>query len=115
MANYYSVKIEDEKLTQEAVAEIFSYLTKHQRIRWFDFSEGGLVKYNSRGLVDIRHILEKYCIDEEAVDVEDEFESFYKSIPEEELKAMEEEWAKQKQILEEEMKNNSNNLKGFNF
>ena len=105
MANYYTVKIENKNLTQNAVAEIFNYLTQYQRIRWFDFSEGGLIKYNSKGLIDIRHILEKYGIDEEAVKAEDEFESFYKSISEEELKTMEEEWAKQKPLFEEEMKN----------
>ena len=74
MANYYTVKIEDEKLTQEMVAEIFNYLTQHQRIRWFNFSEDGFMKYNSRGLIDIRHILEKYGIDEKAIEAEDEFE-----------------------------------------
>ena len=115
MANYYTVKIEDEKLTQKAVAEIFNYLTQYQRIRWFNFSEGGFIKYNSRGLVDIRHLLEKYGIDEEAVEAEDEFTSFYKSIPAEELKTMEEEWAKQKPMFEEAIKNNLIHQKGFNF
>ena len=62
----------------------------HRRIRWFDFSEGGIIKYNSRGLEDISEILEKYGITEEEVKVEDEFERFYNSLSPEELKQIEE-------------------------
>ena len=97
MANYYYVKIESEKLTQRAVAEIFNYLTENCRVRWFDFSEGGLIKYNTRGLTDIGEILEKYEITDEEVEVEDEFERFYNTLPPEELKRMEEEYQRFKE------------------
>ena len=90
MANYYYVEIKSEKIDSKAAVEIFNYIMRHQRVRWFDFSEGGIIKYNSRGLEDISEILEKYGITEEEVKVEDEFERFYNSLSPEELKRMEE-------------------------
>ena len=90
MANYYYVEIKSEKLTQEIAVEIFKHIILHQRVRWFDFSESGIIKYNSRGLEDISKVLEKYGITEEEVKVEDEFERFYNSLSPEELKQMEE-------------------------
>ena len=80
MANYYYVEIKSEKIDSKAAVEIFNHIMRHQRVRWFDFSEGGIIKYNSRGLEDISEILEKYGITEEEVKVEDEFERFYKNI-----------------------------------
>lgn len=91
MANYYYVEIKSEKLTQEVAAEIFNHIMRHQRVRWFNFSESGSINYNSRGLEDISEILEKYGITEEEIKVEDEFERFYNSLSPEELKQMEEE------------------------
>lgn len=91
MANYYYVEIKSKKIDSKAAVEIFNYIMRHQRVRWFDFSEGGIIKYNSRGLEDISEILEKYGITEEEVKVEDEFERFYNSLSSEELKQMEEE------------------------
>ena len=102
MANYYYIKIESEKLTQDAVAEIFNYLAENCRVRWFDFSEGGLIKYNTRGLTDISKILEKYGITNEEIEIEDEFERFYNSLSPEELKEMEEEakrWREEEEKL----------------
>lgn len=90
MANYYYVEIKSEKLTQEAAAEIFNHIMHHQRVRWFDFSEGGIIKYNSRGLEDVSEILEKYGITEEEIKIEDEFKRIYNSLPPEEPKQMEE-------------------------
>ena len=90
MANYYYVEIKSKKIDSKAAVEIFNYIMRHRRVRWFDFSEGGIIKYNSRGLEDISEILEKYGITEEEVKVEDEFERFYNSISPEELKQIEE-------------------------
>lgn len=90
MANYYYVEIESEKLTQEAVAEIFNHIMLHQQVRWFDFYEGGIIKYNSRGLEDVSEILEKYGITEEEIKIENEFEKLYNSFPPEALKQMKE-------------------------
>ena len=90
MANYYYVEIKSEKIDSKVAVEIFNYIMRHQRVRWFDFSEGGIIKYNSRGLEDISEILEKYGITEEEVKIEDEFERFYNSLSPEELKQIEE-------------------------
>ena len=90
MANYYYVEMKSKKIDSKAAVEIFNYIMHHRRIRWFDFSEGGIIKYNSRGLEDISEILEKYGITEEEVKVEDEFERFYNSLSPEELKQIEE-------------------------
>ena len=99
MANYYYVKIENENVTQEAAAEIFAYLSDRCHIRYFDFAEG-LIKYNTRGLSDIDAILKKYNIPDSSFEAEDEFTRFWNSIPPEELKAMEEEYAKEKEAEE---------------
>ena len=87
----------------------------HQRVRWFDFSEGGIIKYNSRGLEDVSEILEKYGITEEEIKIEDEFERFYNSLPPEELKQMEEEAKKWREEEAKLPKKNHNGPGAFNF
>lgn len=88
MANYYYVKINNEKLTQEAAAEIFDILSKNCYVRYFNYGDGGHISYNTRGLIDIRSVLEKYYVDEEEMEIEDEFERFYASLTQEEKDEM---------------------------
>lgn len=79
MANYYYVRIENEKINQELATKIFARLASSCKIRHFSFCEG-CISYNTRDLIDIRDILEEYCIDEEEVEVIDEFELVEKAI-----------------------------------
>ena len=72
MANYYYVKIK-KNVNQELAAEIFARLATFCKIRQFSF-RGDSVTYNTRGLIDIEDLLEKYGINEEDIDVADEFE-----------------------------------------
>lgn len=112
MANYYWVKLDNPNLTQEAAAEIFTELSKYCLVRHFDYVDGGHISYNTRSLVRLDLILEKYGIDEDEMEIEDEFERFYNSLSPAELKEMEEEAKKQK---EEEAKLPKKEFKGFEF
>lgn len=73
MANYYYVRIENENVNQELAAKILARFATSCRVRHFSFCEG-CISYNTRSLIDIRDIIEEYGIDEEEVDVVDEFE-----------------------------------------
>ena len=85
MANYYYVDIESEKMTQDVANEIFQAIAPKQRIRWFNFSEGHL-SYNTRGFINIGAILESYGfnLEEDKIDIKDEFEMFYENLKESE-------------------------------
>lgn len=73
MANYYYVRIENENVNQELAAKILASFATSCKVRHFSFCEG-CISYNTRSLIDIRDIIEEYGIDEEEVDVVDEFE-----------------------------------------
>lgn len=73
MANYYYVRIENENVNQELAAKILTRFTTSCKVRHFSFCEG-CISYNTRGLIDIHDIIEEYGINEEEVDVVDEFE-----------------------------------------
>lgn len=73
MANYYYVKIESEKMTQEVASKIFQEMATKNKIRNFNFHEGYLT-YNTRGLTDIREILESIGFTDEEVEVKSEFD-----------------------------------------
>lgn len=73
MANYYYVKIESEKMTQEVASKIFQEMATKNQIRSFNFHEGYLT-YNTRGLTDISEILESVGFTNEEVEVKDEFD-----------------------------------------
>lgn len=73
MANYYYVRIENENVNQELAAKILARFATSCRVRHFSFCEG-CINYNTRDLIDIRDIIEEYGIDEEEIDVMDEFE-----------------------------------------
>lgn len=73
MANYYYVSIKNENVNQELAAKILARFSTSCRVRNFSFCEG-CISYNTRGLIDIRDIIKEYGIDEEEVDVVDEFE-----------------------------------------
>ena len=73
MANYYYVKIESEKMTQEVASKIFQQIATKNKIRSFNFNEGYLV-YNTRGLVDISEILNEAGFIDEEIEVKDEFD-----------------------------------------
>lgn len=111
MANYYWVKLHSEKITQEVAAEIFIRLSSSCLVRHYNYTEGGHISYNSRGLIDISDILEKYYIDEEELEIEDEFERFYKSLSPEEYEQMVEEAKQYLPIVKEK----TDALKGFSF
>lgn len=111
MANYYWVKLHSEKITQEVAAEIFIRLSSSCLVRHYNYTEGGHISYNSRGLIDISDILEKYYIDEEELEIEDEFERFYKSLSPEEYERMVEEAKQYLPIVKEK----TDALKGFSF
>ena len=85
MANYYYVKINNEKLTQEVAAEIFNFLSEHCYIQHFNYLEGH-ISYKSRGLINVGDILEKYNInDTNTIEIEDEFDYFYNSLSQEDI------------------------------
>ena len=73
MANYYYVRIENENVNQELAAKILSRFATSCKVRHFSFCEG-CITYNTRSLIDIRDIIKEYGIDEEEVNVVDEFE-----------------------------------------
>lgn len=73
MANYYYTTIKSDKMTQNIAAEIFNTLVNKRRVRYFDYDENQL-KYNTRGLIDITTILEKYGFTNEEVEVKSEFD-----------------------------------------
>ena len=74
MANYYFTTIESDKITPQIASEIFLDFSKSNRIRHFEFSEGGIVYLNSRGLPDdLENILSKHNFTEEEVKIRDEF------------------------------------------
>lgn len=75
MANYYFVTIKSEKMTQEVANEIFQAIEPKHLIREFHFHEGYLY-YNTRGLLDISDILNKYKFDDrvDKIEVKDEFD-----------------------------------------
>lgn len=74
MANYYYTIIESNKITPQIASEIFLDFNKSNRVRHFEFSEGGLVYLNSRGLPDdLEDILNKYNFTEEEIKIRDEF------------------------------------------
>lgn len=79
MANYYYVKIENKNVNQELAAKILSRFATCCQVRHFSFREG-CIAYNTRGLIDIRDILEEYSIDEEEMDIADEFELFEQGV-----------------------------------
>lgn len=81
MANCYTVEItNEEKVNQNLALEIFNILVQKARVRSFDFCECGKIEYNTRGLVDVTEILEKYDITDEDIKVEDEFERFWTNL-----------------------------------
>ena len=47
MANYYYTMIESNKITPQIASEIFLDFSKSNRVRHFEFAEGGLVYLNS--------------------------------------------------------------------
>ena len=112
MSNYYWVRLDNENLTQEAAAEIFTELSKHCFVRNFSYSEGGSISYNTRDLIRLDSILEKYCIDEDEMEIEDEFERFYKSLTSEEYERLVEENKQYVPIVKEKM---NDQFRGFNF
>lgn len=112
MANYYWVRLDNERLTQEAAAEIFAELSRHCLVRNFNYTEGGHISYNTRGLIRLDLILENYGIDEDEMEIEDEFERFYKSLTPEEYERLVEENKKYVPLVQEKMNNRSS---GFNF
>lgn len=78
MANYYYVKIESDKMTQEVANEIFQVITTKNKVRSFNFNEGYL-SYNTRGLTDIGSILENNGFIDEEIEIKDEFELVYEA------------------------------------
>lgn len=78
MANYYYTTIKSDKMTQKIAAEIFNKLAEERKIRYFDYDENQL-KFNTRGLVDIQDILNRYNIKKEEIEVKDEFELVYET------------------------------------
>lgn len=112
MANFYWVRLDNENLTQEVAAEIFAELSKHCLVRHFTYAEGGHISYNTRGLIRLEHILEKYGIDEDEMEIEDEFQRFYKSLTPQEYERLVEENKKYVPIVQEKM---NNKFPGFSF
>ena len=66
MANYFYVKIDSEKITQNVACEIFNEMVNKNKIRHFDFVDGH-ISYNTRGLTDIQYILDTHGITDEEV------------------------------------------------
>ena len=64
MANYYYVRIENENVNQELAAKILARFATSCKVRYFSFCEG-CISYNTRGLIDIRDIIEEYGIIED--------------------------------------------------
>ena len=89
MANYYYVKIESDKMTQDVANEILQTIAPKQLIRSFHYREG-MLSFNTRGLEDITPILIAYDFNEEEdkIEVKDEFEYAYENMmtPEEAVK-----------------------------
>ena len=79
MANYYYVKIESEKMTQEVASRIFQEMATKNYIRSFSFHEGYLT-YNTRGLTDITTILKEAGFVDEEIEIKDEFELAYETM-----------------------------------
>ena len=79
MANYYYVKIESEKMTQEVASKIFQEMATKNKIRSFNFHEGYLA-YNTRGLTDISEILHEAGLTDEEVEIKDEFTYAYENM-----------------------------------
>lgn len=71
--NYYSVKINSDQITQKLAAQIFNEITAQGLVRYFDYNMEGTISYNSRGLADIRKILETIKITNEQIQIQDEF------------------------------------------
>ena len=59
--NYYTIKIKDENLTQEAALDILN-AANSCRIREFDFVEHAYLTYNTRGIADISSACIKHNI-----------------------------------------------------
>ena len=73
--NYYTIKIKDENLTQEAALDILNE-AKSNRIREFDFVEHAYLIYNTRGIADIKQACLNHNIRGENIEIlEEEFES----------------------------------------
>lgn len=83
MANYYYTEIHSEKLTAAIAAEILAKIGTERPINKFTYYDGYLMCY-TRGLTNISDILNSYGFIDEEVKVEDEFERFWKSLPEKE-------------------------------
>lgn len=81
MANYYYVKIESEKMTQDVANEIFQTIAPKQLVRSFHFCQG-VLRYNTRGLEDISEILVAHGFndEEDKIEIKDEFELVYDDI-----------------------------------
>jgi len=85
MANYFYTEIHSEKLTAAIAAEILAKIGTERPINNFTYYDGHLECY-TRGLTNISNILNSYGFTNEEVKVEDEFERFWNSLPEEEYK-----------------------------
>ena len=79
MGNYYSIRIESDKCSQEMAGEIFQKLMNKSRVRDFFFIETECVSYNTKGLLDISDILEKYGISENEISIKDEGDLIHSS------------------------------------
>ena len=89
MANYYAIEIKSEKLTAAVAAELLNKMGEHNLIENFSYHhsrehQGGQLSSYTRGLPNIAEILEKYDFEDGEVKIEDEFERFWNSLPQEE-------------------------------
>ena len=102
MANYYNFTIKSDKITQEVASDIFTQASTHNKITHFEFSEGHIFMY-SRGVPDVADVLEKYNITDDELSLKDEFEAFWGSLPEEELKEIINNYEIERENLQKEM------------
>ena len=82
MANYYSIRIESNKCSQEMASEIFQKLINKSHVRDFSFIETECLSYNTRGLLDISDILERYGISDNEISIKDEGDLTHSSLQE---------------------------------
>lgn len=72
--NYYKTTIKSDKMNIDIAYEILTYIKDKYKIRYFDFSESGILEYYTRGLPNISNILEKNNFQLEEIDIKNEFE-----------------------------------------
>lgn len=72
--NYYKTTIKSDKMNINIAYEILTYIKDKYKVRYFEFSENGILEYYTRGIPTILDILNKYNFELEEIAIKDEFE-----------------------------------------